>query len=202
MKFKFKLADGTEQEVDLTEQFQEALTPIVAQLSTDVNEFLTATVKPLSEKLDSLTSTTAPKATEGKPGTEGTDSTYEARLKTLETQLQERDKAIEAQRLASEDQEFQSHLSESLDSFGPKNKKEIQGFLYQQLKGSVEKKPEGWMTKDGKTVSESLKGFFATDFGKHQLPSQHVDGAGSTPASETAKTPAKTTASDIAAAFS
>lgn len=201
MKFKIKLNDGTEQEVDLTEQFQEALTPIVAQLSTDVNEFLTATVKPLSEKLETLTAT--PKATEPTPATEGTDTTYEARLKTLETQIAERDKAIEAQRLAAEDQEFQSVLSEQLDTFGPKNKKDIQGYLYQQLKGSVEKKADlGWVTKDGKTVNESLKSFFATDFGKHQLPSQHIDGAGSTPASDTAKTPAKTTASDIAAAFS
>lgn len=163
---------------NIEELVESLLQPTVDALLNEVKTYMTTNAKQLSDRLDAIEKrpTEAPKdenSTKGKA-----ESAMEQRIKALETQLQQAEEARQAQEKAAQAMRFDSALGGTLDAISPMHKQVVQELLANRMKQDSVEKDGMWLTKDGKTMDEAVKGFFETPEGKHFLPSQHKDGAG------------------------
>ena len=190
----------------ITEVLPGLLEPVTAQLLGDVKTFMADTVHPLADRMDSFETSleqpqdeapkeqpdTAPTEDQEQPSndTENTETNQEeaptmpqedtlmTRVKLLEQQLADAAKQQQEQAKVASDLRFSNALSSELDKLSPVHKGIVQELLSSRLRGTSEEKETGWLTKEGKTLSESVATFIASPEGIHFLPSSHVNGVG------------------------
>ena len=209
----------------ITEALPGLLEPVTAQLLGDVKTFMADTVHPLADRLDGYEAlldkpeeeapTEQPESSQAdtqehlSTDAENTETNQEeaptmpqddnlmTRVKLLEQQLADAAKQQQEQAKIASDLRFSNALSSELDKLSPVHKGIVQELLSSRLRGTSEEKETGWLTKEGKTLSESVATFFASPEGMHFLPSSHVNGVG---AQETA-TPKKGDSLDLDSAL-
>lgn len=172
------MAEQQAPQQNIEELVESLLQPTVEALLSEVKTYMTTNAKQLADRIEAIEKrgTETPKdenSTKGKA-----ESAMEQRIKALETQLREAEDARQAQEKAAQSMRFDGALSSQLDSVSPMHKNIVQELLATRLKQDAVEKDGQWLTKDGKTMDEAVKGFFSTPEGMHFLPSQHKDGAG------------------------
>lgn len=185
------------EKVDIENLVEELLKPTVETLIKDVQTFMSESADSLDKRLKTLEGANS---TPTKPQ-DPTESAMDARIKALEAQL----KDAEDKRIAQEKQaaslRFDSSLSAALDDLKPLHKGTVQELLSTRLKQDAVEKDGSWLTKNGQNLSEAISEFFTTDAGKHFLPSNHKDGAGSKEAEVNRSLNSITTAEALRQAF-
>lgn len=163
---------------EITPELIEKLLPAIAdQVSNDIRKFLSEQLTPVVEELAEFKQQyEADKATpQDSEGTdEGTDepSPVELRVRQLEKILADKE-------AAEKEFKFDAALRDAVEANGAQFPKEAATFLKATLTGQLtETKTGSYLAKDGRDLNTIAKEFFASDFGKHLLPSQAVDGAG------------------------
>lgn len=141
--------------------------PVIDGLSTKVETYVT-------EAINSAIQADPKPQTES--ASEDDKSPAAARLKVLEEKLAKTQLDLDAKATREAELEFQSALAETVGKFKPLHQKDTLGLLSKQFSGAV-KTDKGWQV-NGKLIDEAATEFFATDFGKHLLPSAAKSGAG------------------------
>lgn len=129
------------------------------------------------------------------------ESALDARVKDLEAKLKQAEELRVNQEKQASSLRFDSSLSSALDELKPLHKGVVQELFANRIKQDAVEKDGSWLTKDGKTIKEALSEFFGTDAGKHFLPSNHQDGAGTVESQPNRTTPVVDTVEALRQAF-
>lgn len=161
----------------LNEVLPELLKPTVDTLLSDVMSFMAESVTPLSDRIAELSQ---PKETPTEQPKEQSDSSdpMVARVKLLEDKLAQAAEKEAKQEAAAQDLRFSNSLNGELDKLSPLHKNIVQEILSNRIRKDVVEKDGQWLTKDGKTLSETVKNFFDSPEGQHFLPTNHQNGVG------------------------
>lgn len=164
------------------EEIEQIVKDALGQNKQDTEKLVGDLLKPTVDRLAALEKPQDPIKTPDKVNKpqDKAESALEARLKTLEAQLKQEQDLRAAQEKQASSLRFDSSLSSTLDEMKPMHKAMVQELLANRIKLDAVEKDGSWLTKDGKTIKEAITEFFGTDAGKHFLPSNHKDGAGTT----------------------
>jgi hypothetical protein len=166
----------------LDEQLETLLEPMQAAIISSLQEYVTSLVTPLQQRLDTLAK---PQET-SKPE----ETPLEARLKLLETELSQAKEKETLREAEASSSRFDKLLSDTLDGQqGLLYKSEVAELLAARIKSKAVEKDGQWLTKDGKTLQETVSEFFQSASGKHFLPANHQDGTGTPQPSGSRTTP-------------
>lgn len=109
---------------------------------------------------------------------ETSNPNLDARVKDLEKQLADATAKSEEQAKREASLNFDRELSKVMDSYPVQFKDVAFEVVSNRIKSEAANTNGEWVTKDGKKLSEYVKEFTNSDFGKHLLPSNHTDGLG------------------------
>lgn len=188
-------------EEQIVKLIQDTLKAQQQDLETTVVNLLAPTVESFKQELAGRLEAVEKAGSTAKPKDKA-ESAMEQRIRGLEEQLKAAEEARANQEKASASLRFDQELSKTLDGTSPLHKGIVQELLATRLKQDAVEKDGVWLTKDGKTLAESTKGFFETPEGQHFLPSSHQNGAGTSEPKGNKTAPAGTSLADeLASAF-
>lgn len=151
----------------------------------DVKTIVSGMADAILEQVDNRLATIQQPKTEPEPD-KGNQSVT-ARLKQLEDELARRDAEKEA---TDRQSRYHNTFDEALSQYSLAYPKETAELLRGVFQGQVDEVEGNWLSKDGKSLSDVVRGFMDTDFGRHLLQAPTANGSGSRTANSPKTQPA------------
>lgn len=170
---------------------EDLMEPTVNKLAETVRGYLSN----YDSRLEELSASRTPKTEADQPAT-----AMDNRVSLLEKELNDYKAREEKANQEARQRRLDDSLGAELDRYSPKFRSEALNLLKGQL-GEAEETADGFVTKDGKRLSELTDGFFSSDFGRHLLPSQQKTGAGTEPSAKVPQSQQPSVADILSQAF-
>lgn len=155
------------------EEVQALLKTLQTELTSSFTSYIDTKLAPVEAQL--VTLNTPPVSND----TSDTNPNLDNRVKELEKQLSEATAKAEEQAKREASLSFDRELSKVMDGYPVQFKDVAFEVVANRVKAEAANSNGEWLTKDGKKLSEYVKEFTSSDFGKHLMPANHQDGLGS-----------------------